>query len=318
MDNPMEITDFSSYTPEQMVAVLKEGTAAELEAAGKTLNLQQLYAILDYAAKAHPEVHWKLSPLFVGLPHPLFSQLLLAASPHQLEVLKLEAMTEPLQHHLTLISHEVDHVISQNLDLLDKIATEISLLTIEGKEPRPLKRELKSQLETYHEALNLINKALVLTWNSNRADLIDKLSHAKEQCQRALIHTIGQPKTAFGEAKGLFAQLEESLAAIYGNPSEIESADDEEPALEGLAKLSLWYLHDYQEVGLLPSTRKLDLDPASHTEQERLAYREKLMGEVQENLTKLGLVTVRDLKKAGIYKLEQLKRYIAGHLTNDL
>ncbi|MCE5319326.1 MAG: hypothetical protein LLG04_18420, partial [Parachlamydia sp.] len=308
------------WTPEELTAHVVHLSPPQLEAAGRNLTLAQIYALLDYAAEGDPQFHWKLSPLLVGMPHGLFAQLLLAASPHQLEVLKLEAVTEPVQHQLTLVTHEVTHQLPQVVDRLDQVSVDISLLPIgsQVKDPVLLKRQLK-ELATWHEStIQMISKVLALAWNSNRPDLIDKLSHAKEWCQK-LIATIGKPKTPFGEAQGLYARLDENLEAVYGSPSlpsSIEAADDDEPAIEGLTKLSFWYLMDYYQIGLLPEISDpalLDLDPATHSEQERLHHREQLMEAVRNNLTKMGLSSVKDLKQAGIYSREALQAYIEQH-----
>lgn len=335
METHKDLPEFSTCSPEQIAQMVLEWSTEEvasklaqltpqqLEAAGKNLSLTQSFALLDYAADADPQFHWKLSPLLVGMPHTLFSQILLAASPRQLNVLKMEAMTEPVQHHLTLLTHEVTHQLPQVIIQLDKVSTEISLIPISSPESvdlNELKRQLRAQVQWYDAALKLINKVLILAWNTNRTDLIDKLSHAKEWCQRNLYTTVGQPTTPFGKASGLFAKLEENLAAVFGNPNSLtdfEAADDDEPAIEGLSKFSLWYLHDYQQIGLLPTLADpllLDLDPAKHSEQERLQYREKLMDEVRQNLAKIGLETVKDLKAQGIISTDALRAYIAENL----
>lgn len=322
--------DFATYSPEQIAQLVLEWSPSEitrhlvhlsdsqLEAAGKNLSQAQVYAILDYAAEADPQFHWKLSPLLVGMPHTLFSQLLLAASPQQLEILKLEAITEPVQHQLTMLTHEITHPLPHVLDQLDHLAADIALLPVAAsKDPAVLKRQLKEQAHWHKSTLEMINKILTLAWNSNRPDLIDKLSHAKEWCQRTLSHTIGQPKTPFGQASGLFAKLDENLAAVF-SPGAIDAADDDEPAIEGLSKFSLWYLKDYHQIGLLPQIRDpdaLDLDPATHSEQERLQHREKLLEAVQQNLAKMGLATVKDLKQAGIFSAEDLKAHIGQNPT---
>lgn len=308
------------WSPAELTAHIAELSASQLEAAGKNLTLAQAYALLDYAAESDPQFHWKLSPLLVGLPHALFAQLLLSASPHQLEILKLEAVTEPVQHQLTLVTHEITHQLPHVVNQLDQVSVDISLLPIgaQVKDPNLLRRQLKEMAAWHESTIQMISKVLVLAWNTNRPDLIDKLSHAKEWCQK-LIATIGKPKTPFGEALGLFARLEESLEAVYGHPSlpgTIEASDDDEPAIEGLTKLSFWYLKDYHQIGLLPGISDqalLDLDPASHSEQERLHHREQLMEAVKDNLAKMGLSTVQDLKKAGIFSREALQAYIQQH-----
>src|SRR5262249_54111258 len=136
-----------------------------------------------------------------------------------------------------------------------EISTQIVMIPISAKvsDPSHLRRQLKAQSAGYESLLLLINKVLSLAWNAKRLDLIDKMSHAKEQCQKALSHSIGQPKTAFNEAAGLFARIDLALERFYDNPDNaVENAEDDEPALEGLARFSLWYLKDYFELGLLP------------------------------------------------------------------
>lgn len=309
-----------AWSPEELIANVAALSAAQLEAAGRNLSLAQAYALLDYAAESDPQFHWKLSPILVGLPQGLFSQILMAASPRQLEILKLEAVTEPVQHQMTLITHEITHQLPQVVDQLDQVSVDISLLPIgaQVKDPSLLRKQLKEMAAWHESTVQMISKVLVLAWNSNRPDLIDKLSHAKEWCQK-LIAAIGKPLTPFGEAQGLFARLEENLQAVYNHPSAsgtIEASDDDEPAIEGLTKLSFWYLKDYHQVGLLPAISDaalLDLDPASHSEQERLDHRERLMQAVTNNLAKIGLSTVLDLKKAGIFSREALQAYIQQH-----
>lgn len=322
----MQTPDLSSYTPEQiaqlvpnwppseMAQKILQLTDPQLEAVGKSLTLPQALQLLDYAAEADPQFHWKLSPLLVGMSHSLFSHILLSATPQQMNILKLEAVTEPIHHQLTLLTHKVTHQLPLALEQVDQISSEIALLSVaEAKDPNLLRNKLKTQSIWYESTLALISKTLSLAWNSNRPDLIDKLSHAKEWCQRTLMRIIGHPKTAFGEATGFFAKLDENLDTVYGNPRDpaaIEASDDDEPALEGLAKFSIWYLKDYQELGLLSDTVLLDLDPATHSEKERLEYREKLIDQVRQNLAASGLSTIKDLKQADIYSADALKAYL--------
>ena len=88
---------------------------------------------------------------------------------------------------------------------------------------------------------------------------------------------------------------------------------DDEPAVEGLVKFSVWYLKDYWELGLLPGVEKqadLDIDMEKHTEAERAEYREKLFTLARDTLDQVGLSTVGDLKNAFIFSKQTLQEYI--------
>jgi len=113
--------------------------------------------------------------------------------------------------------------------------------------------------------LATLNKALQLAWNSNRVDLIEKLSTAKETCQKFVISIIGHPRHAVNPPTGLYARLEARLNAVFGNPSDpndIEAAGNDEPAMEALVKFSIWYLKDYWDLGccrIFPIRRSLSV-----------------------------------------------------------
>jgi hypothetical protein len=195
------------------------------------------------------------------------------------------------------------------LNLDEVTSTQIALLT----------EEIENNANTYQSLLEKINRLLMLIWNTNRTDLIEKLSIAKETVQRVLNMRIGNPKTEVTSSTGLFGHFEQRLSAVYGgadNQQDIETLDDDEPALEALAKFSIWYLRDYWEIGLLPKItdpqhlifrqeRQLDEHPSS--------FREKLYQEVQANLKKLQLSTVKDLKQREIFSRATLKEYIQKH-----
>ena len=89
---------------------------------------------------------------------------------------------------------------------------------------------------------------------------------------------------------------------------------DSDAAIEGLTRLSVWYLKDYWELGLLPSIdvpAKLNLDPHRFSEEECKQYHQHLLTLVQDLLNKLNIGTVGALKKARIYSKPLLKAYIA-------
>ncbi len=294
----------------------------KLEALGRVLNFQQLQEIFDIAFETSPTDSWKLSPILVGLPHPVFFHFLSSATPKQLNFLKQEAITEPVQHHLTLITHQLAHQIPQEAALLTQFESEIEQLpTLELSriDEIAIYDNLSQLRENYETILELINKTLSVAWNGNRGDLVSKLSEVKEGCQKLLDKVVGLPKSGEAQATGLYAKLEKHLQTVFGNPSDpmdISAAEDDEPALEALTKFSLWYLRDYWDVGLLPTI----VDPevidriAEHKLQpDQQDMRAILLSQVSENLNKLGLNTVRDLKKAGIYSKKLLEEYIAAH-----
>lgn len=127
---------------------------------------------------------------------------------------------------------------------------------------------------------------------------------------------VGIPRCNGAQATGLFALLEQKLNAVYGNPldpNDIEALDNSDPAIDALVKFSVWYLRDYWEIGLLPmvkNERDLDLSSRRYSERNRAEHREKLFVMVQENLERLGLDKVKDLKKARIYSRETLQDFI--------
>lgn len=292
----------------------------QIEAVGRALVLPQALHILDEAAETEKNGHWKLSPLLVGMPHPVFTQLLLAASPIQMNALKQEVITEPVQHHLTVLTHEIVHQIPEFAASLDNLELEIAGLNIADlghAELKNITHRIEQGAELYEETVEKINKILGLAWNTNRTDLIEKLSVAKEICQKLIGSMVGARKTSSRESSGLFAKLEERLNTVFGvpdNPQDFEALDDDEPAIEALVKFSLWYLSDYWEIGLLPQVKSiedLDLDSSAFSHQQRMEYREKLFEEVTQNLSKLGLNTVSDLKQARIFSAKSLQDHIS-------
>jgi hypothetical protein len=158
-----------------------------------------------------------------------------------------------------------------------------------------------------------------LAWNSDRLDLIEKLSQAKEAFQKILYSTIGHPKSVSAPATGFYAKLQEKVFGIFGNPANAEDVDalnDDDPAIEGLAKFSVWYLKDYWKIGLLPSIRDpntFDKLAGMEGTEEAHHLKAELLSQVKENLHRIGLNTVGDLKKMGIFSQKILQEYIATH-----
>lgn len=304
--------------------VLKINDLEKLEIIGKALNPDQALEILDQSQKWDLNLKQsKLPTLFVKMPHSVFQEMLKNASTPQIEILKHESITEPIQHHITHFIHETALHLEEYGDVLIDLEKEI-----QGLEIREISSDIidsfRKKFEGIHhfylEASDNIQKYLIIAWNTNRIDLIEKLSKLKEAVQKTSQQVIGVPGSIKISTSGLYLALEKRLNEIFGNvddPTDFDALADEDPAIEALVKFSIWYLKDYFEVGLLPSIRskdQLEMDPAVHSEKECLSYREKLFNEVEQNLHKLGLHTLKDLKDGGIYSKKALISFIQKNI----
>lgn len=318
----MECEHDQEWSEKLCAAYLGLSTQDQLVAAGKSLNFIQALEVLENSAKCDPSFTWKLSPILVGLSHPVFQQILASALKPHIEVLQHEAISESLQHHLTLFVHDASRILEEQADFLKTLIDEITAIDpilVTQEELSQLQQNLDNSTQTYDYLLEKINKALALAWNTNRADLINKLSILKDICLKIINQQIGSPRTSTSTSTGLYALLEDHLNQVYGNPSnrnDIEALNDDEPAIEALTKLSLWYLKDYWEIGLLPQIKdihSLDLESKGYSEKECADYREKLLSQIHANLEKICLSTVGDLKAAQIYSKQMLQDYIEHH-----
>lgn len=323
----------ASMSPEQIVAVINQinnmqendfrktgaiirglDTRLQLEAAGKAISASQLLGLFNKTLKEEKH-HWKLSPLLVGMPHETFSQLLQEASVEQLYLLQNEGVTEPVQHHLTLLGHEINAQFNQTLQEIELFLKNIDFIdtqTLTSQNVNSLFRQIDLFSLVLAKLLDIANKSLGIAWNTRRVDLIDSFSRTKNSCQKILSEEIGQK----APATGLYQKLESKLFSIFGDstdPTQIDAVHDEEPVREALVKFSIWYLRDYWEIGLLPRIKNLeefDLDLTKNSEEERLQFRQELFEEAQKKLAQLGLLTVKDLKKAHIFSRKTLEEYI--------
>jgi hypothetical protein len=330
--SPANIKAIVAFLTEKFDAEWKEKIQAlvlglidceQLEVVGKSLNLAQAMELLRMSSlETVPQLQSKLSPIFVGMPHPLFRQILTVAPSKEFIVLKREGITEPMQHHLTLLIHEMTTQLTDCDSALTNLEREIEGLQIAemGRaDIAAVKQKIAGTAECYQAMLDLANQALAVAWNTNRPDLIEKLSTLKDNWQKSLHYRVGTPVAESSRPTGFYAILEKRLHAVYGNsddPNDIEALKDDEPAIEALAKFSVWYLQDYLEIGLLPkieSADLLDMDPAIYTERERQEYREQLFMQAESNLEKIGLKTLKDLKEAQIFSKKALLEYIREH-----
>lgn len=304
-------------------AILGLNNRPQLEIAASALSVDQMIELIDKTLQVEDKHHWKLSPLLVGLSFEVFKQLLLQASDFQLQVLQHEGVTEPVQHRLTILSHEMSNQIKEierELDLLDEEIEQLDINTLSREDVFELQHRFEIYAKFFENKIQCANKALAIAWNTNRLDLIESLNKIKDSCQKYNLYGIGQPHSQESSATGLYKKLEGKLFSVYGKPDENmdrEALYDSEPAIEALVKFSLWYLRDYWEIGLLPTicnVEDLDVDLQKYSETERVLHREKLFKEAKENLEKIGLKTVLDLKNAYIFSKKTLQGYIQEFL----
>lgn len=280
----------------------------QLELFGKTLSSHDFLSLLGMIEKKSILINGKLNSVLAGLTNEVFSESILKLSVADLALLQHESATIPVQHHLTVLSQEKLKVIETMETLIISLEMIIDHLEVEqlGMDELP---ELLSKIDELSvfatNEVQLLSKALALAWNSNRIDLIDTLSQIKERLQKYKSFSIESSVT------GLIPKLYARLNKIY----EDKSLNDETlPAIESLAKLSLWHVQDYFDIGLLPtitSKELLDLDETTHTEQARADYRASLIEKAKQNLENVGLISLADLKRAGIYSKKALQEYLS-------
>jgi hypothetical protein len=294
----------------------------QLEAAGKALLPLSALKVLEYYKNMEEPHHWKLSPIIVGMSSQVFNQILISVSPSQLQVLKQEGVTEPIQHHLAVLCNEITAYNNHLIDTINGFRDDMQALHADSLgfvDLGRFKLYIEQLIEGCQLALDKLDRALSIAWNTDRSDLIEKLSTVKEHCQKVLLFEIGHPRNDIESATGLYYVLEQQLNVVYGNakdPKDIQALHDEDPAIDALIKFSVWYLQDYYELGLLPEITdktQLELDSQYHTEQERVDFRRRLFQSARLSLNMIGLNTVGDLKRAGIFSKTTLAEYIKQH-----
>lgn len=335
--------EIAKLTPEQVMAVLPlasvendpghwqqkiisaiEGMRerAALEAAGKILSVEQCSVILSQTLKEEA-LHVKLVPIFVGMPHEIFWTLFTSLTPEQLAPLKQEAFTEAIQHHLTLIVHELTKQIGVFQSMLLAKEKELQNLALDDlglEEIHNIYRDFDELHQYGILALKSINCALAIAWNTPRLDLIEHLSDLKEKYQRIIHFQIGisgEEPSNVSSLRGLFEKLTQSIFSEHTPSQGIDIFPDDLPAVEALVKFGVWYLKDYWEIGLLPHIKnatQLDFEAASPSAKKQ-NYHEQLFVQVNKNLERVGLSTLADLKRLKIYSKKALKEYIASQNT---
>ncbi len=275
-------------------------TPVQLERAGMGLNAAQTIHLLNHAG----ELHSKFSPLFVGMRRDVFNQILVTANKQHLDILKHESITEPVQHHLTLLCHELTTEIAQidkAVDIFEQKLDALDMALLNWADIVAFLDEIGALASRVNDIQNRCKPAITLSWNNSRLDLIDKFSKLREQAQRYRRLVIGFPSKEDAPSSGMYAKLSDKLKGIFG-----PEQDDNEPAMEAMAKFSVWYLKDYWDIGLIPEV--------AQEQQLDQMQRDALFDEVKANLEKLGLKTLGDLKVRAIYSKQCLKEYISQHI----
>lgn len=281
-----------------------------VETLGKNLSARLLMHVLNFLIP-HPQFHNRLSYLLIGLEPQIFSAALNFFQPAHLAMFKEEGMFEPLQYHLTQFVHEGESLHRQIALELEQF--EGTLLSMKNQELTAESLEaLIAQIDAFRsrllDFLERISVALSIAWNTDRIDLIERLSNINEALQHQLALFIGHPSSGNFSATGLYARVEETFSEVFDS-----SLKDEDASIEGLTRLSIWHLRDYWELGLLPQVHRLqelNLDPSNLQEGQRTAYHQQLYSEVQKQLEKLKIGTVRDLKREYVFSKALLKAYI--------
>jgi len=288
-----------------------------LENVGRFLKGPHFLYLLSHKKEIEGANQDKVSSLLVGMPNLVFNEILSQLNENERNVLRQEAGAEPLQHQLTLFSHELTfqlEIFTNKLREMEREIDSIDLARITYQTLENFNRGIDTLRTTVDTDLRKINNALALSWNTSRGDLIESFSFQKESRQKYRNYIVGHPPSETKAGTGFYARLISHLNGIFSDaktPNNIEALRDDEPAIEALAKFSLWYLEDYMEVGILNRTlSELDLNNLSYSDQERAEYRGSLYVETQNNLAAIGLSTVKDLKEKQIFSKEILKDYI--------
>src|SRR5690606_11084424 len=190
--------------------------------------------------------HWKLSPILVGMPHAMFNKFLERSAENELHILQHGGISEPVQHHLTTLSHEMENsmkTMEAEIDLFDQQLESLKVERQSSADIQSVSYQIDQYADTFRTLFAQANKALAIAWNTNRTYLIESFSKVKDSCQKYAVYGIGEPKTARTAPTGLYAKLDGILFSVFGDPSnasDLEALKDTEPAMEALVKFSVW------------------------------------------------------------------------------
>lgn len=284
-----------------------------LETLGKHLSLPRFLNLLNFLS-LNPSFHDRLPFILTGLETQIFSKALNFFQPHHLALFKDEGLLEPLQYHLTQFIHEGEGLL-QHIHLeANRFENDINSTASVELSPDQLNGFIH-QIDNYRnqilDFLDRASTALSIAWNTDRIDLIEKLSTINELMQHHIVAVIGHQSSDHFPSTGLYATLEKTFSKIFDS-----SLKNEDASVEGLTRLSIWHLNDYWQLGLLPhilQPEELDLDPEQFDDIKRSAHHQDLFAQVQKQLEKLKIGTVEDLKREYLFSKPLLKAYIARH-----
>ena len=286
---------------------------ATLEILGQHFSIPHFSSFLEFLDH-HPSYQNRLNFILVGLRPLVFSQVLNLLQNNHLNYLKHEGLLEPLQYHLTQFIHEGE-------SLQEEVAKEVQQFTQELQSINPLEltpdmltaliQQIDALRNRFLDYLERTSTALSIVWHTDRIDLIEKLSSLNETLQHQLTSMIGHRRFDHLSSAGLYSILEQILSNIFDS-----TLKDDDASVEGLTRLSIWYLKDYWELGLLPSIHRIqeiELDAHRYNEEERLAHQQRLFSLVQQQLERLHIGKVGNLKKAYLFSKPLLQAYINKH-----
>jgi hypothetical protein len=307
-----EIENVGGDKSAQRVCVMFLGaqTKEQIEEMGKVLDTRYTLRIIHEAIKLEPSHMWKISALLIGLTHRVFLKVLTEASSKELEIIQHQALREPVQHHLSLFVHSSEEEINQLVEHAAEIRVEIGICdpkTMTTGQVLSFLEEIEKLKQGAEALIEKIGRALMIAWNTNRPDLVGKLTQVKESSLRFMKRVVGERE----RGTGIFEVLTLKLEQVYGGASDTNACQDDEPGVEAMTKLDLWYFSDYWTIGLLPqikSEKALQLENKSDTAWAEV--REENLELLNENLRKLGLSTVKDFKEKLILSKGILKDYI--------
>lgn len=291
-----------------------------MEAFAQSLNATQVLEIVHFAKNSAilPKNLHKMSSLFVGISPKIFGDFLSQAADDELSFLKEEAITEAVQHHLSLLTNELQVQFINFGNQLEEKEQEIKTLELESISAEEIAHFYRT-LDSFHaegkKILELTSRTLLIAWNANRIDLIQQLGRIRELCQKCLKDHVGVNANDNHPSSGLHQLMEKKIETLFSDRDSngnLTLMKDNTPALEALVKFNVWYIKDYREVGLLPPLDAKDT-PKLFPEQEDFKHREQLFKIAESNLGKLGFHTLADLKRDRIYSKKALIEYIKKH-----
>lgn len=291
---------------------------ASLEAIGAELNSDQFLEILSIMAHSPTKDSEKLSSLLISLTPAVFKETLSLATTEDLDLLKGEAFGEPLLHQISLLSRELDQEIDLLTERAAKFSTDLQanvLTNLTTSQTAALFSSIELLTANIHEVTDLLRNAQKLAWIADRADLIDELSKSKERTQKTLLYVIGNREAETVDETDLWSQLNRKINRLFSDTNDqgaITLMHDTQPVLDAIVKFSIWYLNDYEEIGILPKG-SIDSLEAAASDEERQALRKTLYETATKNLSKVGLDTLYDLKQARIFSKMALKEFLSAN-----